>query len=156
MSILVLEDLKKAFGDDLDNDQITEISVNKPLEYFIAMKGTRDMIKKENPNLTYALLKRLAEGIATETNQTISEAQPLLSAQIVSPQHEGLFFRIQFVRDPAVTGETIGLSIRKPSILSLPFSAYEDILNSVEPFSKITEKEAEELEEHDKKYLREI
>lgn len=103
MSILVLEDLK-AFGDDLDNDQITEISVNKPLEYFIAMKGTRDMIKKENPNLIYALLKRLAEGIATETNQTISEAQPLLSAQIASPQHEGLFFRIQFVRDPAVTG----------------------------------------------------
>lgn len=46
MSILVLEDLKKAFGDDLENDQITEISVNKPLEYFIAMKGTRDMIKK--------------------------------------------------------------------------------------------------------------
>lgn len=143
MSILVLEDLKKAFGDDLDNDQITEISVNKPLEYFIAMKGTRDMIKKENPNLTYALLKRLAEGIATETNQTISEAQPLLSAQIASPQHEGLFFRIQFVRDPAVTGGTIGLSIRKPSILSLPFSAYEDILNSVEPFSKITAKEQE-------------
>lgn len=113
------------------------------MEYFIAMKGTRDMIKKENPNLTYALLKRLAEGIATETNQTISEAQPLLSAQIASPQHEGLFFRIQFVRDPAVTSGTIGLSIRKPSILSLPFSAYKDVLNSVEPFSKITAKEQE-------------
>jgi hypothetical protein len=85
-------------------------------------------------------LKRLAEGIATETNQTISEAQPLLSAQIASPQHVGLFFRIQFVRDPAVTGGSIGLSIRKPSILSLPFSAYEEVLNSVEPFAKSLQK----------------
>ena len=139
MSVLVLHDLKKAFGADLEDEKITEISVNKPFEYFVAIKGTRHMVKRENPDLTYDLLKRLAEGIATHTDQKISEAQPLLSAQIESPDYEGLFYRVQFVRDPAVTVGTIGLSIRKPSILSLPYDAYKPILNSVKPFSKISE-----------------
>lgn len=146
MSILVLKDLEKAFGEDINNDDITEISVNKPCEYFVAMKGTRDMIKRTNPDLSYALLKRLAESIATTTEQTISEAQPLLSAQIPSPTHEGLYFRIQFVRDPAVTTGSIALSIRKPSVLSLPYSAYESILNAVEPFNAISSKDQELLD----------
>lgn len=139
--VLIIEDLKKAFGNDIDDTQITEISVNKPFEYFVALNGEKDMIKRENPNLTYSLLKRLAGAVATLTDQTISEAKPLLSAQIESPTYKGVYFRIQFVHDPAVKNGSIALSLRKPNILSLPYSAYKDVLNSVEPFSKITKKD---------------
>lgn len=75
-SILVLDDLKVAFGEDLYNEDVTEISVNKPEEYFIALKGTRDMVRKENPKLTYALLKDLAQNIATNSHQEISNKNP--------------------------------------------------------------------------------
>lgn len=151
MSVLVLHDLKKAFGADLENEEITEISVNKPFEYFVAIKGTRYMTKRKNPDLTYDLLKRLAEGIATHTDQKISEAQPSLSAQIESPDYEGLFYRIQFVRDPAVTSGTIALSIRKPSILSLHYDVYKPILNAIQPFSKISTKDKELIELYEKR-----
>lgn len=143
MSALVLRDLKKAFGEDLDDASITEISVNKPFEYFVAKRGTRYMVKRENPHLSYQLMKRIAEGIATETSQKISEVTPLLSAQIESPEHEGLFYRIQVIHDPAVKIDTIGMSIRKPSILSLPYDAYKPILNSVKTFSKYSDKDRE-------------
>lgn len=142
-SILVLDDLLMAFGEDLKNEDVTEISVNKPEEYFIALKGTRDMVRKENPKLTYALLKDLAQNIATNSHQEISNKKPLLSAQIESPDHEGLFYRIQIVHDPAVSTGSIALSIRKPSILSLSYDQYEPILNSVEPFAKISAKDQE-------------
>ena len=151
MSVLVLIDLKKAFGADLDDENITEISVNKPLEYFVAIKGTKHMVKRENPDLTYDLLKRLVEGIATHTDQRITEAQPLLSAQIESEEHEGLFYRVQVVRDPAVTTGTIGLSIRKPSVLSLHYDAYKPILNAVEPFSKVSAKDRELIDLYEKR-----
>lgn len=141
MSTLVLIDLQKAFGDDLDDEQITEISVNKPFEYFVAIKGEKHMVKRDAPELSYTLLKRLAIGIATHTSQKISQEHPLLSAQIESPKHEGLFYRIQIIHDPAVSIGTIALSIRKPSILSLTYDVYKPILNAVVPFETVSAKD---------------
>lgn len=47
------------------------------------------------------------------------------------------------MHDPAVSTGSIALSIRKPSILSLSYDQYESILNSVEPFAKISAKDQE-------------
>ena len=103
MSVALLHNIMKIdFGEAFEDDDVTEISVNKPYEFFIAKKGCKGMQRIEQPNLSYKRLKAFADLIATNTHQKISDETPLLSAQIESVKHKDLFYRIQVVKDPAV------------------------------------------------------
>lgn len=135
MSVALLHNIMKIdFGEAFEDDDVTEISVNKPYEFFIAKKGCKGMQRIEQPKLSYKRLKAFADLIATNTHQKISDETPLLSAQIESVKHKDLFYRIQVVKDPAVYQGRIALSIRKPSIMSLEYDIYRDMFDGLKAY----------------------
>ena len=108
-----LKPLEKVFAED----GVNEISINRPFEAWVENKG--DIRYEGLPELTLDHLRELALLVAQSTDQRISEENPLLSATL--PQG----YRIQIVIPPACEPGTIGMSIRKPSSLSLDLDGYE-------------------------------
>ena len=102
----------------LDTPGVTEISVNRPRELWIAQQGKADMERHQVDALTTEVLLELARQVATFTGQEVSRERPLLSAEL--PQGH----RIQFVLPPAA-GRNVVLSIRKPAVLDLALDDYE-------------------------------
>lgn len=111
------------------DDDVSEISVNKPYEIFVAKKGSHEMIRHTNDKLSYPELLRFAKDVSVFTGQKISEEQPLLSAVIPTLSNPDKFYRIQIVRDPAVQEKHCAFSIRKPGTLNLQYEAYQDIFS---------------------------
>jgi type IV secretion system protein VirB11 len=100
----------------LESPMVSEISINKPGEIWVECQGK---IHGESiPALTFRHLCDLAQLIATETEQQLSAENPLLSATL--PQGH----RVQIVYPPAVSEQTIGISIRKPSLLNFDLNWY--------------------------------
>src|SRR4051795_3028659 len=74
----------------LEMPGVTEISVNRPGELWIAKQGTAEMERHAVDELTVEVLLELARQVATFTGQEVSRERPLLSAEL--PQG----YRIQF------------------------------------------------------------
>jgi type IV secretion system protein VirB11 len=102
----------------LEAEAVTEISVNRAGEVWIARQGESYMEWHAAPELTENLLLELARQVATSTNQDVSREKPLLSAELPSG------YRVQFVLPPAA-GRHTTLSIRKQVLLDLSLSDYE-------------------------------
>lgn len=109
MTTVLLENLLAPLREFLEQPDISEISINRAGELWLEQQG--EMIFHEMPQLTLRHLKDLAQLVATYTEQTINEEHPLLAAFL--PQG----YRIQIVYPPAVKDDTVGISIRKPSLL---------------------------------------
>lgn len=101
-------------------DDVTEISINRPEEVWIARQGHAYMESHTVSELDLGRLETLAQLIAQYTDQEVSAERPLLSAK--TPDG----FRIQVVRTPAVESGLIGISIRKPSVLDVDLDWYQD------------------------------
>lgn len=97
---------------------VSEISVNRAGEIWIARQGQPYMERHAAQGLTHAVLLELARQVATSTEQEVSREKPLLSAELPNGQ------RIQFVLPPAA-GREVALSIRKPAVLDLSLGDYE-------------------------------
>ncbi|QAU25389.1 P-type DNA transfer ATPase VirB11 [Dyella sp. M7H15-1] len=97
--------------------QVTEVVVNRPGEAWTEDQSGWQRL--EMPELSYEHLRGLAKLIATSTQQTISEAKPLVSAALPSGE------RIQVVVPPAVPAGTVSLTIRKPSKRRMTLDDYE-------------------------------
>lgn len=134
MSVLLQTMMSENFGSAFDDDDVTEISVNKPGEFFVAKKGCKHMQRIEKADLNYSRLSAFVNLVATHTHQKISDEMPLLSAQIESVKHKDLFYRIQAVKDPAVYQGRIALSIRKPSVLSLDYGIYREMFDNLQAY----------------------
>ncbi len=102
----------------LDAQAVTEISVNRAGEIWIARQGEAYMERHPAADLTEEMLLELARQIATSTDQEVSREKPLLSAQLPNG------YRVQFVLPPAA-GRNVVLSIRKPAVLDLSLADYE-------------------------------
>ena len=102
----------------LDVRDVTEISVNRPGEVWVAQQGRSDMRRHAARDLTTDVLLELARQVATNTEQEVSAERPLLSAELPNG------YRIQFVLPPAA-GRNVVLSIRKPAVLDLDLGDYE-------------------------------
>lgn len=102
----------------LEMPGVTEISVNRPRELWIAKQGSGEMERHCVDELTIEVLLELARQVATFTGQEVSRERPLLSAEL--PQG----YRIQFVLPPAA-GRNVVLSIRKPAVVDLALEDYE-------------------------------
>lgn len=100
-------------------DDVTEISINRPQEVWIARQGHAYMDRHTIAELDLNKLEILAQLIAQYTDQEVTAEHPLLSAK--TPDG----FRIQVVRTPAVEPGLIGISIRKPSVLDVNLDWYE-------------------------------
>lgn len=97
---------------------VTEVSVNRPGEVWIARQGEPYMERHAASDLTAAVLLELAQQVATNTGQEVSKERPLLSAELPNG------CRAQFVLPPASGGD-VALSIRKPAVLDLSLGDYE-------------------------------
>ena len=102
----------------LEESGVTEISVNRACEIWIARQGEPYMARHEAEGLTHEVLMELAQQVATSTEQEVSKEKPLLSAQLPNG------YRIQFVLPPAA-GRDVVLSIRKPAVLDMSLDDYE-------------------------------
>lgn len=92
----------------LDDPRVTELVINRPGELCVETnKGWLNIPCRE---MSYAQCLGLATAIATHTNQSISEANPLLSATLRRTKE-----RVQIVIPPAVEENAISYTFRKPS-----------------------------------------
>lgn len=110
----------------LDDDNVSEIMINKPREVFVEKLGVIE--RHEHSALTSLYLRRLFHFIANEANQVLDEEHPLLSANL----YDGS--RVQCVIPPI--SEHYVLSIRRQSIQHMKLTDYERIefFNDAQPF----------------------
>lgn len=98
----------------LDDSGITEIVVNRPGVLMAEREGRWETHRL--PSLTFEWCLDLAKLLRNRASQDITEAQPLLGAQLPDGQ------RVQVVIPPAVPAGTVSITIRRPSatVFSLP------------------------------------
>ena len=114
MSQVPIETYLRPLRPYLDQEVVTEISINRPGEIWIEkLGGGRGMERHEVPDLTFSHLQTLASLLAQYSEQVVSEETPLLSATLP----DGC--RVQVVLPPAVESGAIGISIRKQALLDL-------------------------------------
>lgn len=117
MSIAALDSYLLPLKQILDRDGVNEVSINRPFEAWVEMKG--DMTREELPSFDLQHLKSLGRLVAQSTEQRLSEEEPLLSATLPNG------YRIQIVFPPACEHNCVVMSIRKPSILKWSLEDYD-------------------------------
>lgn len=117
MSIAALDSYLLPIKQIMDRDGVSEVSINRPKEVWIEVKG--DMVREEIPAFDLQHLKSLSRLVAQSTEQRLSEEEPLLSATLPNG------YRIQIVFPPACEQNCVILSIRKPSPLKWSLDDYE-------------------------------
>jgi len=125
--------------DFLEDEQVSEILINKPQEVFIEREGA--LLRFDIPVLTTQYLRRLFLLIANENQQCLSQVSPILSGNLQDGS------RVQLVIPQAAQFET--LSIRKFTLKNLTFNDYASLgfftkAQSVNLDSSATSNEASE------------
>lgn len=105
------------FLEQLCAGDVTDIYVNRPGELWVETLGG-SLSRQDAPELTPALLWRLARQIASTTHQGVSRAEPLLAARLPDGS------RVQIVAPPA-TREWLALAIRRHVSADLSLDDYE-------------------------------
>ncbi|RWE03107.1 P-type DNA transfer ATPase VirB11 [Mesorhizobium sp.] len=103
----------------LDDEEVVEISVNRPGEVYVERLGADQMEHHRLSELTSAEIVNIGERVAATTNQFVSASNPLLSAALPSGE------RIQIVLPPAAP-DGGALSIRKHRVSELTLEDYRD------------------------------
>jgi type IV secretion system protein VirB11 len=107
----------RPFARWLEQEDVTEILVNKPGEAWIERSGQAAMRRVEVPEITTDLLSRLAGQVARATHQGVNRENPLLAATLPGGE------RIQMVGPPAAH-EGWSLAIRRHLSIDAPLSAF--------------------------------
>ena len=115
MSRVALETFLTPLASILSEDNVSEVSINKPGEAWVEKQG--EMKKLDLPELDNGHLRMMADLIAESTQQELTPEKPLLSATLP----EG--HRVQIVLPPAA--EEFCCSIRKPGVQQYDLPAYE-------------------------------
>ncbi|MES4992435.1 P-type DNA transfer ATPase VirB11 [Phyllobacterium sp. 22229] len=102
----------------LRDKTLYEVVINRAGE--VLTEGSKGWQRHELQELSYDKLMRLARAVASFSSQGIDETRPLLSATL--PDDE----RIQIVIPPATTRNTVSITIRKPSSVSLSMQDMEN------------------------------
>lgn len=101
----------------LEEENVTEISINKPQECWVEKLGK--IYSVSVPTLTYKHLYGMAKLIAQSTDQMVSEEKPLLSGTLPNG------CRVQVVLPPVCNKGTVAFSIRKPTTIQYTLEDYE-------------------------------
>lgn len=113
----VLDNSLQPIRPALDREDVTEIVINQPGEIGIEAKNGWEWEK--HPALTFQSLFALARAAAAFTNQDINAENPICST--ILPTGE----RVQLVVPPAVPAETVSITIRKPSTVTMTIDDFE-------------------------------
>lgn len=114
----VVRELLSPFAPFLDDKSLYEVIVNRPGQ--VLTEGPGGWRAHDLPELTFEKLIRLARAVASLSHQSIDERRPILSATL--PGNE----RIQIVIPPATTRNTVSITIRKPSSVTLTLDDLEE------------------------------
>jgi type IV secretion system protein VirB11 len=128
-----LEAYLEPFRNWLDQDDVTELLVNRPGEVWIEQRGR--MTRYDAPKVDDSLLQRLAEQVARVSNQGINRERPLLAAMLPNGA------RVQFVA-PTATRAHWALAVRRHCLLDLPLDAYAS--GPLKPIQKAADSSPEE------------
>lgn len=111
-----LEVYLEPFIAQLGQSDVTDIYVNRPGEIWVERLGG-SIVREDVPQLTEALLWRLARQVASLSHQGVSRAEPLLAARLPDGS------RVQVIAPPATRGP-LALAIRKHVSADLSLSDY--------------------------------
>jgi len=100
----------------LDEDGVSEISINRPGKVWIEAAG-KPRQEFDVPELTVDLLSQLSRQVAASTDQLINDEKPLLSAALPTGE------RVQIVAPPAAPNG-VAYSIRKQVLKSMSLDDY--------------------------------
>jgi type IV secretion system protein VirB11 len=115
MSTVALETFLKPVFPWLDQEGVSELSINKPGEIWIEKGG--DMQRLPVPEFDAPHLIALGKLIAESTRQEVSPERPILSATLPAGH------RVQVIFPPAA--QEVCISIRKPSTMPYNLKTYE-------------------------------
>ena len=121
---------EKLFLSFLEQEEITEIAINRPGEVWYEKHGIWQ--RNVDPNITNKLIKSFAVALASFNETSIDDCQPILSGTLETGE------RVQVVLPPAAEKNTISVTVRKPSKNVLSHESY--INNNF--YSKVVEEEA--------------
>lgn len=96
--------------DFMADPSITEVCINRPGEVFTESDFGWQMHSVPGANLVWC--KKLAQLIATFSDQRINEKEPILSGTLPGGE------RVQVIVPPAVEPRTVSITIRKPSFIT--------------------------------------
>jgi type IV secretion system protein VirB11 len=107
----------------LARETVTEILVNRPGEVWIEDAGQGGMIRHAMPEVTDALIQRLAEQVARQSHQGINREHPLLAATL--PAETGAGGARMQIAGPPATRAHWAMAIRRHRMIDLPLDAYD-------------------------------
>jgi type IV secretion system protein VirB11 len=110
-------ELIKPYLDDAEGQGNTEICINQPGQLFT--EGREGWVKHKLPALDFAYCQQLAKLIATYSNQKLDEQSPIMSATLPAGE------RIQVAIPPASMANSVSMTIRKPSMVTMTLEDYE-------------------------------
>lgn len=113
-----LDLLLKPIQPYLDTPGLTELVINRPGE--VGTEIGRAWQWHQEPGLNLLHLRMLANAVANHTRQAITEQNPICSSHLPDGS------RIQIVIPPAVHGETVSVTIRKPSPVLMTLANLQD------------------------------
>lgn len=113
----VVRELLAPFALFLKDQSLYEVIVNRPGQ--VLTEGAGGWRTHDLPELTFDKLMRLARAVASFSSQSIDETRPILSATLPGDE------RIQIVIPPATTKNTVSITIRKPSSVTLTLDDLE-------------------------------
>lgn len=98
---------KRVFGKFLQDEEITEIAINRPKEIWTEKHGV--WTQYFNEELTLEKLQNFYPAFAGFNNTGISDINPIVSGTLETGE------RVQVVYPPAAEKDTISVTLRKPS-----------------------------------------
>ncbi|MBB3918689.1 P-type DNA transfer ATPase VirB11 [Rhizobium fabae] len=113
----VVRELLSPFAPFLDDPSLYEVIINRPGQ--VLTEGTGGWRTHDLPELSFEKLMRLARAVASFSHQSIDETRPILSATLPGDE------RIQIVIPPAVSRNTVSITIRKPSSVTFTLDDLE-------------------------------
>jgi type IV secretion system protein VirB11 len=115
----------------LNQDDVTEVLINRPGEIWIERSGPEAMERFLVPQIDSRLIERLATQIARVNHQGVNRENPLLSAIL----EDGA--RVQVIAPSATRGDWV-MAIRRHKIKAMPLSAFATHLKpAYEPTMKL-------------------
>lgn len=114
----VVRELLAPFSPFLKDTTLYEVIVNRPGQ--VLTEGAGGWRTHDLPALSFEKLMRLARAVASFSHQRIDETRPILSATLPGDE------RIQIVIPPAITRNTVSITIRKPPSVTFTLEDLEE------------------------------
>ncbi|AMK26614.1 P-type DNA transfer ATPase VirB11 (plasmid) [Sphingobium sp. SJ10-10] len=113
----VLDDAIQPLRKYLDDEDVTEVVINQPLEVAVERRGGWTWGREEE--LTLPRLNILATAAAAFTSQDVTRENPICST--IFPTGE----RVQIVAPPVAPDGTVSITIRKPSTKAMSMEDFD-------------------------------